>query len=113
MAQSSNRNDRAYELAPHLLENSLYNAQGSISPYLIPPANFPIRFDSIVYPAVSGQFLSYYNSPRTAGPASGSIGIYGGYRETMSLEPTTPIGLAPLGRSMVQTTAANYYGCRQ
>lgn len=114
MSLPSARNDLAYEMAPHLLHNSLYNAQSSISPYLLPPANFPIRFDSVVYPSVDGQFINYYNTPRTVGPASNSIGIYGGYRQTQSLEPASPAsvsGLSPLGRGMAPTTRLGYLGC--
>lgn len=114
MSLGSARANLAFELAPHQLNNLLYNAQTSISPYLIPPSSFPIVFDSTVMPAVAPAFQAYYDTPRTAGPASGSIGIYGRYRDFASTEGTLPTNMQqPLGRPMPATTRLNYLGCPQ
>ena len=117
MSLGSVRNNIAFELAPHQLSNSVYSSQGSISPYLVPSASYPIVYDSVKYPAVDGQFKAYYDTPRVMGSASNSIGIYSGYRQFQSLEPNVPslvkTNLPPLGRPMPYTVPINYYGCSQ
>lgn len=116
MSLGSTRTSLALELAPHQLNNCRYNAQGSISPYLLPSPQVPIVFDSVTYPAVDGQFANYYATPRVMGPASEAIGIYSGYRDFQSTEPNTPsltqTPLPPLGRPMKQWTPVNYFGCK-
>jgi len=116
MSLPTQRNDQAFELAPHNLHNSLYNAQGSCSPYLIPPQTTPIVFDSAKYPSVDCQSRAYFDTAREHTGASGSLGIYGGWRETQSTEPQSPAGmtgLPPLGATLPQTTRLNYLGCPQ
>jgi len=89
MSLPTMKNDFAFELAPHQLSNSLYNAQGSCSPYPIPPNTTPIVFDSTYYPTVDCQARSFYEAPRTVTGASGSMGIFGAYRQTQSLGKLT------------------------
>jgi hypothetical protein len=113
MSFGSQKESLAFSLAPHQLENVRYSAQGSISPYALPPSNRPLVFDSVVYPAVDGQFLRYYNTPRIVGPASGSMGIYGRYRDFQSLEPNTPAlsaGFPPMGRPFPHESPIDYQG---
>ncbi len=117
MSLGAQKESWAYMLAPHQLENIRYSAQGSISPYALPPSTRPLVFDSVVYPAVDGQFLQYYNTPRIVGPASGSMGIYGRYRDFQSLEPNTPALLAghavpPMGRPFPQEVPLDYKGAQ-
>lgn len=99
MSLSSFRDNWAYELAPHQLTNQLYNTQGSTTPFILPPSSVPPVFDSPVYPAVDGQFLTYYNTPRGFSGVSGSLGVAGGYRQTMSFdEGNSPyVGIQTLG----------------
>jgi len=113
MSLPTQRNDFAFELAPHNLHNSVYNAQGSCSPYLIPPNTTPIVFDSSYYPSVDCQSKAYYETPRQQTGASGSIGIFGGYRQTQSTQPQSPAGAlgTTLGPPMPPTTRLNYLGC--
>jgi len=113
MSLPTSRNDRAFELAPHNLHGAVYNAQGSCSSYLVPPATTPIVWDSAYYPSVDCQSQAYYETPREHTGASGSIGIYGGYRETQSTEPQSPAGgvLPSLGPTMPHQTRLNYLGC--
>jgi hypothetical protein len=114
MSLPTQRNDQAFTLAPHNLHGSLYNAQGSCSPYLLTPQTVPIVFDSAYYPSVDCQSQAYFDTPREQTGASGSIGIYGGYRETQSTEPQSPAGatgLPSLGNGLAKTTRLNYLGC--
>jgi hypothetical protein len=78
--------------------------------------NTPIVFDSAYYPSVDCQSRDYVNTPREVTGASGSIGIYGGYRETQSTEPQSPAsltGIPPLGPGMPKPTLLNFWGCPQ
>lgn len=113
MSMPTIRNDIAFELAPHQLSNVVYNAQSSVSPYLLPPSTTPIVFDSVKYPAVDGQYVGYYMTPRVFTGASGSMGIYGGYRQTQSVEEAqSPAELIPpVGRPMPPQMLLNYLGC--
>jgi hypothetical protein len=116
MSLPPTRNDFAFELAPHNLHGALYNAQGSCSPYLIPPASVPIVFDSAYYPSVDCQGRAFYETPREVTGASGSTAIFGGFRGTMSTEPQSPAGstgLAPLGAPLPRVSRLNYLGCPQ
>jgi hypothetical protein len=86
MSLPSQRADFSLELAPHTLTTNAFNAQGSISDLHLPPASTPVVFDSVKYPAVDGQFLQYYQTPRVQTGASGCMGIFGGYRQTQSFD---------------------------
>ena len=114
MSRGSQRPNAFLELAPHQLTNEIYSAQGSISPFLIPSPTYPVDLDSVKYPAVSGQFQAYYETPRVMGAASNSIGIYGGYKDFQSLEGNVPAPctqLPYLGKPMPTATPLNYLGC--
>lgn len=111
MSFASTRNNLPFEMAPHMLHNSLYSAQGSCSPFLLPPNSTPIIFDSVYYPSVDCQSRAYYDAPREVTGISGSMGVYGGFRQTMSLEPQSPIGLPSLGPALQPAPLLNYLGC--
>lgn len=111
MSLPSTRNDLTWEMAPHLLHTARYSAQGTSSCDLL--GSVPLKLDSVKYPAVDGQFAAYYHAPRVEGPASGAIGIFGGYRQTQSLEPHSPAPatqLPPLGRGFPPSQQLNYLG---
>ena len=104
MSLPSQRADFSLELAPHTLTTNAFNAQGSISDLHLPPASTPVVFDSVKYPAVDGQFLQYYQTPRTISGASGCMGIFGGYRQTQSFdEGQSPVSFIFFPKTCLQT----------
>lgn len=115
MSLPSTRNDISLELAPHTLSTNMFNAQGSACSCRLPPSTTPVTFDSVKYPAVDGQFLGFYKTPREVTGASGSMGIYGGYRETQSFDegqsPAPATNLPPVGRPFPPQQRLGYYGC--
>lgn len=116
MSLPTNRDAYAFEgLAPYNLHGAVYNAQGSCSNYLIPPATTPIVYDSAYYPSVDCQAREYHDTPRQVSGASGSLGIFGGYRQTQSTAPQSPVGapVASLGPNLAPVTRLNYLGCPQ